>query len=113
MRGERSAAELSVGNDDLAAVGGQHANGGFVQGGEAHLRDASGEEGHARAARALRGKRLAETREEEFVLDWRHQAFAIGQAEQPQAAPIRAPAIAARSADRNARGAPTAAIRRG
>ena len=92
MRRERAAAGLSGGHDDFAAVRLQDANRGAIEFAESDLRDASGEERHARAARALRRKRLPEIVEEKVRVDLRKQALAVAQAEQTQNARARASA---------------------
>ena len=82
--GQRAAAALCVRNNDVAAVGSEHANGGLVERREGDLRDATGEKRHARAARPDGGVRGAELREEKFAVDRRQQSFAAGQPEQFQ-----------------------------
>jgi hypothetical protein len=82
MRCQRSAAKLLFGYDNLAAVCREYSNRSLVQCSEAHLRNASGEERDAGAARALRGKCAPELRKKEFALDARHQLFAAGQSKQ-------------------------------
>src|SRR5229473_5143325 len=82
--GERAAAELILGDDHFAAVGGEDADGGFVELGESDVGDAAGEEGHAGAARAGGGKRRAEMAVEKVVVDAREEAFAFGEPEKLQ-----------------------------
>ena len=82
MRGQRAAAELSAGDDNFATVGGEDADGCFIELRESDIRDASGEESHARAAGALRRKGLAEFVEKEMIVDRGKKTFAIGEAEQ-------------------------------
>src|SRR5208282_6886231 len=82
MRGQRAAAELRAGDDHLAAVGREDANGGFIELGESDIGDAAGKEGHARAAGALRGKGFAEFAEKEIIVDARQKTLAISEAEQ-------------------------------
>ena len=82
MRGKCAAAELRAGDDDFAAVGREDANGRFIELGEGDIGDASGKEGHARAAGALRGKGLAEFAEKEMIVDAGQETLAIGEAEQ-------------------------------
>ncbi len=65
VRGQRTAAKLAIWHDDFTAVGGEHADGGFVKLREGDIGDATCEEGDTRAARANRGESLAEAVEEE------------------------------------------------
>ena len=81
VRGEGSAAELPFWNDDLAAVGGEHANGGFIELGESDVGDAAGEEGDACAARAGGGIAPAIALVEKMIVDAREETFALGEAE--------------------------------
>lgn len=57
VRSERAAAELAIGDDGFAAVGGKDADGGFVQLRKSNVGNAAGEEGDAGAARTGGGKR--------------------------------------------------------
>ncbi len=82
MNGQRSAAELASGDDDLAAVGLEDANRRIVQFGETDLRDAAGKKCYSGAANTLGGKRFSETREKELVACAGHQTIGIGNAEQ-------------------------------
>ena len=82
VRGQRAAAELILGHDDFAAVGSEHANGGFVEAGKRDVGDAAGEKSHARAAGPHGRKSFAKTIEEKIVVDRREQAFALGEAEE-------------------------------
>jgi hypothetical protein len=82
VRGQRTAAELILGHDHFAAVGGEHADSGFIEAGKCDIGDAAGKESHARAARPRSGKSFAEAVEEKLVVDWREQSFALGKAEQ-------------------------------
>ncbi|GAC1618915.1 MAG: hypothetical protein NVS9B13_07430 [Candidatus Acidiferrum sp.] len=89
MRRKRSAAKLFRGNDDVATVGGKHADGGVIEARESDVGDAAGEESDtgaslepiANAAGAAGGKGLANSREEKRIVDSREEAFAIGEAE--------------------------------
>jgi hypothetical protein len=82
--GEGTATKLSLGNHDFAAVGGEYPDGGFVETGESDIGDASGEEGHAGAARACGGIGPAEAAVEKIVINARKEALAIGEAEKFQ-----------------------------
>src|SRR5229473_8266216 len=79
MRGERAAAELVFWDDHFAAVGGEDADGGFVELRECDVGDASGEKRDAGAAGAGGGKRGAEAAVEKIVVDAREEAFAFGE----------------------------------
>src|SRR6266851_9333007 len=81
MRGERAAAELIFRDDHFAAVGGEDADGGFVELRECDVGDASGEKRDAGAAGAGGGKRGAEAAVEKIVVDAREEAFAFGESE--------------------------------
>jgi hypothetical protein len=81
---ERTATKLTSRDDDFAAIRGQDANRRFVELREGDLSDAACEEGHAGAALPLRRKGFPKMIEEESVVDARHQAFAIGEAEKAQ-----------------------------
>ena len=78
VSGESTAAKLASGDDHFAAVGGQHADGGFVELREGDLGDAAGEERDASAARSGSGEGTAELREEKGIVDAREKALAIG-----------------------------------
>ena len=80
--GESAAAELAAGDGDVATVGGEDADGGFVELCEGDLGDAAGEEGDAGAARAGGGEGAAELAEEKEIVDGWEQAFAIGKAKE-------------------------------
>src|SRR6267378_7086113 len=67
--GERAAAELVFWNDHFAAVGGEDADGGFVELRESDVGDATREECDAGAARAGGGKRGAEAAVEKVVVN--------------------------------------------
>ena len=54
VSGKRSATELSFGYDDFTAVGGEDANGGFIEPRECDVGDAAGEESDTGAARTAR-----------------------------------------------------------
>ncbi len=84
MCGEGAAAKLSRGDDDFAAVGGEHADSGFVELRESDIGDAAGEEGDAGASRACRGVGPAEAAVEKVLIDARKEAFALGEAEKFQ-----------------------------
>ncbi len=84
MSGKGTAAELLAGDDDFAAIGGEHADGGFIEFCESDVGDASRKKGDSSAAGALRRKSLAEFGEEEMVVDGGQEFFAIGEAEQFQ-----------------------------
>lgn len=84
VRRERAAAELARGDNDLATIRGQDADRRFVELREGDLGNAACEEGHAGAALPLRRKRFPKVIEEEGVVDARHQAFAVGQAEKAE-----------------------------
>jgi hypothetical protein len=88
VRRQRTAADLAGGHDDLAAVGGEHANRCFVQLRETDLCDAAGEKCNAGSFLAFCGERSPQLREEEGILDLRHQAVALGHAKQLQEADI-------------------------
>src|SRR6266851_5537565 len=81
MRGERAAAELILRDCHFAAVGGEDADGGFVELGESDIGDAAGEERDAGAARTGGGKRGAEAAVEKIVVDAREKTFAFGESE--------------------------------
>ena len=74
---QRPATGLAGGDDHFAAVRGQNANGRVVQRRKAHLRNASGEQGHARAPDAGSGIRAAELGKEKFAIDRRQQSFSF------------------------------------
>jgi len=82
MRGQRATAELFAWDDNFAAVGREDANGGFIELCERDIRDASGKEGHARAADALRGKSPAKLLEKEMVVNAGKKTLTISKAEQ-------------------------------
>src|SRR5712671_6809273 len=82
--GERAAAELLLGDGHFAAVGGEDADGGFVELRKSDIGDAAGEEGHSGAAGAGGGKRGAEMAVEKIVVDAREETFAFGKAEKFQ-----------------------------
>ncbi len=84
MRRERAAAKLIFWDDDFAAVGGEDADGGFVELRKSDVGDASSEEGDAGAARTGGGKSQAEAAEEKIVVDAREKTFALGEAEKFQ-----------------------------
>ncbi len=84
MGGERAAAELILRDCHFAAVGGEDADGGFVELRESDVGDAAGEERDAGAARAGGGKRRAEMAVEKVVVDAREETFAFGEAEKFQ-----------------------------
>src|SRR5258707_395206 len=84
MRGERAAAELILRDCHFAAVGGEDADGGFVELGESDVGDAAGEERDSRTARADGGKRGAEVAVEKIVVDGREETFAFGKPEKFQ-----------------------------
>ncbi len=84
MGGERAAAKLVFWDDHFAAVGGEDADGGFVELRECDVGDASGEKRDAGAAGAGGGKRGAEAAVEKIVVDAREEAFALGEAEKLQ-----------------------------
>src|SRR5229473_7334695 len=76
--GERAAAELIFRDDHFAAVGGEDADGSFVELRESDIGDAAGEERDAGAARAGGGKRGAEAAVEKVVVvDAREKTFAF------------------------------------
>ena len=87
---KRSATDLAGGDDYIAAVLLQHADGGLVQLRKGHLLHAAGEEGHAGAAFTLGGEDPAKLGEEEAVVDARQELFRGTQlaqlAQQPGAA---------------------------
>ncbi len=82
--GEGTAAELSPGDDDFATVGGENAYGGFIELRESDIRDASGEESDAGAARAVGGVGPTVAAIEKVVIDAREETFAIGETEKFQ-----------------------------
>lgn len=79
--GEGAAAELSPGDDDFAAVGGENADGGFVELRESDIRDASGEESDAGTAGAGGGVSPSMAAIEKVVIDAREETFALGETE--------------------------------
>src|SRR5712692_10562186 len=79
MRGERAAAELIFRGDHFAAVGGEDADGGFVELRESDVGDAAGEERDAGTAGSGGGKRRAEMAVEKVVVDAREETFALGE----------------------------------
>jgi len=76
---KRAAAKLFLGNHNFAAVGGEDADGGFVELRESDVGDTACEEGHARAARTSGGKGRTEAAKEKIVVDAREEAFALGE----------------------------------
>ena len=84
MRCECAAAELFLGYNHFAAVGGENAKSSFVERGKSDVGDAAGEEGDAGAARTRCGKRPAITPVKEVVVDAREESFAFGEAEKFQ-----------------------------
>ena len=81
VRGEGAAAKLSFGDNDFAAVGSEHADGGFIELRESNVGDASREESDAGAARAGGGVAPAIPAVEKMVVDAREKTFALGEAE--------------------------------
>ena len=81
MRGEGAAAELPFGDDDFTAVGGENADGGFIELGKSDIGNAAGEKGDAGAAWA--GGRVAPAiaAVEKMIVDAREKTFALGEAE--------------------------------
>jgi hypothetical protein len=84
VRGERAAAELIFRDDHFAAVGGEYADGGFVELRESDVGDAACKEGHAGPARTGGGKCRAEMAIEKIFVDAREEAFAFGQPQEFQ-----------------------------
>jgi len=80
MRGQRAAAKLFTGDDNFAAVSRENADGGFIELSEGDIGDASGKEGHAGTAGALRGKGLTKFAEKEMIVDAGHEPLAVGEA---------------------------------
>src|SRR2546427_513094 len=78
MRGQSAAAKLSVGHDDFASVGGEDADGGFVQLRKGDVGNASGKESDASAAWTGGGESLTEAAEKKVVVDARQQTFTFG-----------------------------------
>ena len=71
MRGESAAAKLPVGHDDFAAVGGQDADGRFVQLRKGDIGDASSKESDASTARTGGGESPTEAAEKKVIVDAR------------------------------------------
>jgi hypothetical protein len=71
MRSQSAAAELRRGDDDLAAVASENADGGVVELREGDLRDTAGEKGDARTTRPDGGKGAAELLKEKRVVNSR------------------------------------------
>ena len=84
VRRERAAAALATGDDDFAAVGGEDADGGFVELRKSDVGNAAGEEGDASAARTSGRKRPSEAAKEKMVVDAREETFALGETEESQ-----------------------------
>ena len=84
VSGQRAAAGLPLGNDDFAAVGGEHANGSFVELRKSDVGDATRKESHAGAPRTGGGKRPAMTAIEKTVVDAREELLAVGEAKKIQ-----------------------------
>jgi len=78
MRGQRAAAKLVLWDDHFAAVGGEDADGGFVELRKSDVGYAAREEGNAGAARTDGRKRPAEATKEKTVVDAREETFALG-----------------------------------
>src|SRR5882724_6994014 len=84
VRGKRTAAKLSLGHDDFAAIGSEDADGGFIEPREGDVGDASGEESDAGAARTRGGIGAAVAAIEKVVVNAREEAFAFGETEKFQ-----------------------------
>jgi hypothetical protein len=84
VRGKRTAAELSFGHDDFAAIGSEDADGGFIEARESDVGDASSEESNAGSARAGGGVGPSVAAIEEVVVKAREKAFAFGESEKFQ-----------------------------
>src|SRR4029077_6967689 len=84
MRCQRAAAGLPRGDDTLAAVRGEDANGRFVQRRKTYLRHASGKQSRARAPMAHGGISAPEFGKEKFSINRRQKFFSIREAEQAQ-----------------------------
>ena len=82
VRRKRAAARLLLWNDHFAAIGGQHADGGFVQLGKRDIGDAAREKCHSRAARARGSERRAEAVEEKFAINLWKKTVAFRQSQQ-------------------------------
>lgn len=79
--GEGPAAQLAIGHDDFATVGGEHTDGSFIEFRKGDVGDASSEEGYARAAFTGGRKSSSELAEEKGIINRREQALAFRKAE--------------------------------
>ncbi len=84
MSGQRAATKLILGDNDFAAVGGEHADGGLIEIRKYDIGDAAGEEGDTGAARAGCWIGFAQTAKEKIIVDPRQEAFLLGDAEKFQ-----------------------------
>src|SRR5712692_2635499 len=84
VSGQRSATKLILGDDDFAAVRGEHADGGFIEIRKYDIGDATGEEGDTGAARAGCWIGFTQTAKEKIIVDPRQEAFLLGDAEKFQ-----------------------------
>ena len=82
MGGKRAATGLLPWHDDLAAIGGEHANGGLVKFGEGDVGDTAGEKSYPRAARPDWSRCRAKSAEEKVIIDAREKVVAFREAEE-------------------------------
>ena len=84
VRGKGATAELIGGNDDFAAIGLKHSNGGVVELRERDLGDAAGKKSDAGTALALGREGLPEAGKEKVGVDAREERGALVQSEQAE-----------------------------
>src|SRR5215469_2852993 len=77
VSGKRAATRLLLWHNHFAAVGREHADGGFVQPGKRDIRDAAREKRHSRAARSHGSERGAKTIEEKVAVNLRKKPVAF------------------------------------
>jgi len=80
--GKRATASLFQWHDDFAAVGGEHADGSFLQSGKSHVGNAAGKKGNACTPPSHGRKRRPNATKEKIIIDAREEAVSFGKAKQ-------------------------------